>query len=101
MRTITITYEYGGNESEWREAIDAFIRALDADTRKPGTFCYQVAVADNGTTRIHWGRWDTAETLAHVQSQDYFQTFAGKVRAFSGGGPTNTGADVVTRTANW
>lgn len=101
MRSITITYQYDGDEAEWRAAIDGFINALNADAAISDKFSYQVAVADDGKTRIHWGRWDTAETLKHVQSQDYFATFAGKVREFSGGAPSNTGADIVTRTANW
>jgi hypothetical protein len=100
MRSITITYEYAGEQGPWQDAIDAFIDALNADP-KAVRFSYQVAVADNGTTRIHWGRWDTPETLAHVQSQEYFATFAAKVREFSGGTPVNTGADIAARTGNW
>ncbi|PCJ10141.1 MAG: hypothetical protein COB16_02350 [Rhodobacteraceae bacterium] len=54
---------------------------------------YQVAIADDKQTRFHWARWDSAETLAHLQSQAYFKTFAGKVREFSGGAPSATGHD--------
>ncbi|WP_127112827.1 hypothetical protein [Shimia sediminis] len=101
MRSITITYEYSGQDAPWRAVIDAFISALDSDDGIPGTFTYQVAVADNGTTRIHWGRWDSAETLAHVQAQDYFKTFAGALKGMAGDSLSPTGTDVVTRTANW
>lgn len=101
MRSITITYEYSGDETVWREAIDGFIAALNADPVTAKKFSYQVAVADNGTTRIHWGLWDSTETLAHMQSQDYFKTFAGKLRDLAGGPPANTAADIVTKTANW
>lgn len=101
MRSITITYEYSGDEVAWRATIDEFIAALNGDSVAAEKFSYQVAVADNGTTRIHWGRWDSADTLAHVQGQEYFKTFAGKVRDFSGGTPLNTGADIVTKTSNW
>ncbi len=101
MRSITITYEYSGDDAPWRAAIDGFITALNDDAKIPGTFSYQVAVADNGATRIHWGRWDNADTLAHVQSQDYFKTFAGLLKGMAGDTLSPTGTDVVTRTANW
>ena len=101
MRGITITYEYDGPEEEWRAAMDAFIAAIDGDPDVAGKFTYQVAVADDGKTRFHWGRWDTQETLKTMQSRDYFAEFAGKVREFSGGGPTNTAHDVVTKTGGW
>ena len=101
MRCITITYQYDGDESLWRAAIDGFITALNDDSAIADKFNYQVSVADDGKTRIHWGHWDSAETLAHVQSRDYFKSFAGSVKEFSGGGPTATGANVVTRTSSW
>lgn len=101
MRAITITYTYSGDETVWQAAIDAFVSALDADTELDGRFCYQVAVADDKETRIHWGRWDSAETLAHVQAQPYFKDFAGKVRGFAGGAPNATGHDIVAKTGNW
>lgn len=101
MRAITITYEYDGDEAVWRAAIDGFISALNSDAEIAGKFSYQVSVAEDGKTRIHWGRWDSAETLAHVQSQDYFKVFAPKVGEFSGGGPTATVTNVVTKTASW
>lgn len=101
MRSITITYEYAGDDAPWRALVDAFISSLDSDTEIPGTFSYQVAVADNGTTRIHWGRWDSPETLSHVQSRDYFKTFAAALKGMAGDTLSPTGTDVVTRTANW
>jgi hypothetical protein len=101
MRGITITYQYSGPEPEWRAAIDAFIAAIDNDPQIAGRFTYQVAVADDNTTRIHWGRWDQPETLQHLQAQEYFKTFAGKVREFAGGAPTATGHDVVSKTTGW
>ncbi|MFW8635004.1 hypothetical protein [Cribrihabitans pelagius] len=60
MRGITITYAYSGDEDAWRQATSEFIAAIDADPAAAGKFTYQVAVADDGETRIHWGRWDTA-----------------------------------------
>jgi len=60
-----------------------------------GRFNYQVSVADDGKMRVHWGRWDSAETLAHVLSQNYFKTFAAQAASFSDGGPSVTSANVV------
>ncbi len=101
MRGITITYSYSGDEAAWTRATSDFIDAIDSDPAVAGKFTYQVAVADDGETRIHWGRWDNAETLAHVQSQDYFKTFAAKVRDFAGGAPTAIGHDVKNSSAGW
>jgi hypothetical protein len=101
MRAITITYAYSGDEDAWTQAIGTFISAIDNDPQAAGRFTYQVAVADDGVTRFHWGRWDTPETLAHVQSQEYFKAFAGHVRAFAGDSLQNTGHDVVLKTGGW
>ncbi|WP_299348270.1 hypothetical protein [uncultured Shimia sp.] len=101
MRSITITYEYAGPDAPWRALVESFIAALDSDDGIPGSFSYQVAVADNGTTRIHWGRWDSAETLAHVQAQDYFKSFAGALKDLAGDTLSPTGTNVMARTANW
>ncbi len=101
MRSITITYQYDGDESVWRTAIDGFIAALNGDAEIAGKFSYQVSVADDGTSRVHWGRWDSAETLAHVQSQDYFKSFAPQVKEFAGGAPVATVTNVIAKTESW
>ncbi len=101
MRCITISYQYDGDEAVWRAAIEGFIGALNGDTAIAGKFNYQVCVADDGKTRIHWGRWDSGETLAHVQAQEYFKTFAALVGGFSGGGPIATVTNVIARTESW
>ena len=77
------------------------VSAINADSDVAGKFTYQVSVADDGETRIHWGRWDSQETLKTVQSRDYFSVFAAKVKAFAGGQPQNTGADVQFKTQGW
>ncbi|MBE1285912.1 MAG: hypothetical protein GJ676_21540 [Rhodobacteraceae bacterium] len=101
MRAITITYQYNGPEHDWQQAIDAFIAALESDSRLKGRFEYQVAVADDNQTRIHWGRWDDPNTLAYLQAQSFFKDFATKIRGFSGNGPTATGHNVVAKTSGW
>lgn len=100
MRTITITYAYHGDEQAWTETCEAFINAVANDPDAEG-FAYQVAVADDGVSRVHWGRWDSASTLAHVQAQAYFQSFSERVRAFAGGPPNVVVADIRDHTSNW
>ncbi|MVO17672.1 putative quinol monooxygenase [Parasedimentitalea huanghaiensis] len=101
MRGITITYKYSGEEDAWQAAMNDFIDAINNDPAAVGKFNYQVAVADDKETRFHWGRWDSAETLAHVQSQGYFKTFAGKVSEFAGGTPSATGHDISLKSNGW
>lgn len=101
MRGITITYQYTGDEAEWKATIAAFVAAINADPRAKGRFTYQVAVADDGKTRIHWGRWDDAETLAHVQAQSYFKSFAPKVKDFAKGELSATAHDILEKTSGW
>ena len=101
MRSITITYQYDGDEAVWHSEIDRFINALNNDPDIAAKFSYQVSIADDDKTRIHWGRWDNAETLSHVQTQDYFKTFAAQVRVFSGNGPGATVTNVVAKTDSW
>lgn len=99
MRSITIRYVYAGDEAAWKSAIDDFIGAIDADPAVKGRFTYQVAVADDGVTRIHWGSWDSPATLEAVQSQDYFQAFTAAIQDFAGDTLTTVGADVLGRTS--
>lgn len=101
MRSITISYKYSGPEEKWRGVIDAFIAAINADEAVAGRFIYQVAVADDGQTRIHWGRWDSAETLKTMQSRAYFKVFAGSLRELAGGPPDAVAAAVATKTVGW
>ena len=101
MRGITVTYEYDGPEESWAEAIKTFISAIDANPEVAGKFTYQMSVADDGKTRVHWGRWDSQETLQKLQSRDYFGAFAAKVREFADGQPSNIGAEVAFKTGGW
>ncbi len=101
MRCITITYDYDGPEEAWTSLTGAFLAALDADKALAGKFTYQIAVADNGKSRVHWGRWDSEETLAKVQSQAYFKVFAAGLRELASDPPTTLGANVAGKTAGW
>ncbi len=85
MDGLLIEYEYEGDEAAWGETIQAFLRAIAADARAAGRFRYQVFVKADGKSRTHVPSWDSPETLAHIQAQDYFKTFAAAVQKAAGG----------------
>ena len=89
MHGITIMYDYDGDEHHWEKVTSGFIKAIDGDSEIAGKFHYRVNKAKEGNRRIHWGWWDTPETLAKLQSRDYFKTFSAHVREMAGGQPTN------------
>lgn len=84
MLGISIRYQYDGDEAVWEETVAAFIAAIDADEEINDRFHYQVNVGRDGKTRIHWGRWDTPETVQTMQSRDYFKTFSTKIGELAG-----------------
>jgi len=90
MFGILIQYDYSGDEGDWRSAVEQFVGAIDADPALAGKFEYRVNIAADGVGRVHVGRWDTEETLAHLQSQGYFKAFAAKIGEFAGGPPHAT-----------
>lgn len=85
MDALHIEYEYSGDEAAWSETIQTFLRAIAADRRLAGALRYHVFVKLDGRTRVHVPSWDNAETLAHLQGQDYFKTFAAAVQKAAGG----------------
>jgi len=90
MFGILIQYDYDGDESAWQTAVEGFVTAIDADPDLRGKFSYRVNTAADGVGRVHVGRWDKEETLAHLQAQDFFKQFAAKVGEFAGGSPNVT-----------
>ncbi len=90
MYGILIQYDYDGDEAAWLSAAEDFVAAIDNDPVLRGKFSYRVNIAADGVGRAHVGRWDSDETLAHLQSQDFFKTFAAKVGEFAGGAQNAT-----------
>ena len=84
MHGISIRYRYDGDEARWEAAVAGFVKAIDADPEVAGKFHYRVNKAKDGNTRIHWGWWDTPETVQTLQSRDYFKAFSGEVQAMAG-----------------
>ena len=98
MFGIVIEYDFSGDETEWREAIDEFIGQINAEARLKGRFSYQVNIRNDGGGRVHIGQWDEDETLSYLQSQPFFSVFAGKVKGFADGAPKSTGFKKVAST---
>jgi len=86
MNGIVIRYEYRGDEAVWQAAVDAFIAAIGQHDAARGKFRYTVTRSGDGITRTHMGRWDSPETLAAVQSSDYFKVFSKAVQEMAGDG---------------
>lgn len=101
MRSITVWYDYDGDDAAWRAVIDPFIAAINSDENIAGKFTYQVSRATDGNTRVHWGRWDSADTLSAMQATDYFKSFASALQSLIGGPPNTMVADVTTKTDGW
>ncbi|MBO9476580.1 hypothetical protein J7382_03435 [Shimia sp. R11_0] len=100
MRCVTITYEYEGDDMVWVANCEAFINAVGNDPGAAG-FSYQVAVADDGITRVHWGRWNSDAVLRHVQAQEYFKTFDAKLRQMANGSLTTITGEMRDHTDDW
>ena len=99
MFGILIQYDYDGDEGEWMAAVEGFVAAIDADPALRGKFSYRTNIAADGVGRVHVGRWDDEETLAHLQAQEFFKQFAAKVGEFAGGAPNATRLRLAAETA--
>ena len=99
MFGILIQYNYDGDEGAWMAAVEEFTAAIDADPALAGKFSYRVNIAADGVGRVHVGRWDAEETVAHLQGQDFFKRFAAKIGEFAGGAPNATRLRLAAETA--
>jgi hypothetical protein len=84
MHGLLIEYEYNGDEAAWADAIQTFCRNIAADPRLASGLRYHVFVRADGRSRVHVPSWDNELTLAHLQSQEFFKTFAAAVKRFAG-----------------
>ena len=98
MYGILIQYDYDGDEDDWLTACEAFVTGVNSDPALQGKFSYRVHKAIDGNARVHVGKWDSPETLAHLQAQDFFKAFAAKVGEFAGGDQTATRLQVAVET---
>ena len=84
MEGILIRYDYDGDEAVWEQTIRGFLANVDADERLRGRFSYITSRVEEGPGRVHLGRWDSDETLAHLQAQPFFAEFGAAVKGFGG-----------------
>ncbi len=84
MQGIVIRYSYSGEEADWRQLIDTFVSAIEADGDLAGKFHYLVSVGKDGVSRTHVGQWDEQATVETLQSRDFFKTFAGALKEMAG-----------------
>lgn len=90
MNGIVIKYEFSGDESAWRAAVETFLRSIGQDPALRGRFSYEANLCNDGVGRIHIGHWDNDETLAHLQAQPFFKQFAVAIQGFAGDTLTTT-----------
>ncbi len=84
MGTQLIEYIYAGDETPWREAIEAFLGHIRADPILAAGLTYQVFVRDDGKARVHVPVWRDQAILDRLQAAPYFRTFSAAVKAFAG-----------------
>ena len=84
MGGLLIEYRYDGDEAIWSQAIEAFLKGIAADPKLASGLRYHVFVKEDGRSRVHVPSWDSEVTLAHLQAQDFFKTFATAVKGFAG-----------------
>ncbi|MGJ8529706.1 putative quinol monooxygenase [Maritalea sp.] len=98
MNGIVISYQYSGDEDEWKAVTQAFVAAIEADEKLGGRFTYIVTKSRSTDTRTHIGRWTSQEALELMQSREYFKTFSGKLKAMAGDSLHPEGMEVITQT---
>jgi quinol monooxygenase YgiN len=82
---LIIEYEYDNDEDAWGEVIVAFLQNIADDEKLAGRFSYLVMrKADSPTSRVHIPRWDSPDTLAHLQAQPWFKEVAAQIEHFAG-----------------
>jgi hypothetical protein len=67
MLGISIRYSYDGPAEPREAAINAFIDNINNDPDIAGKFHYRVNIGKDGTTRVHWGRWDEQHIVETLQ----------------------------------
>ncbi len=81
---ICVRYSYDGDEIAWEKVISDFVNSIAQDADLAGKFTYHVQKANEGSERVHIGRWDAPETVKLLQSRAYFTAFATQLREMAG-----------------
>jgi hypothetical protein len=87
MKHFLIKYRFTeGSEAAWRERVEGFIAAIEADPDLTGRIAYRCMKAGNGSGEYyHIAATADDEAGKALQSKDFFKAYTEETRRVSGG----------------
>jgi hypothetical protein len=87
MKHFLIKYRFkDGSEANWRQHIERFIAAVEADKTLNGRIGYRCMKADNGSGEYyHLASTADDEASKALQSRDFFKLYTAETKRVSGG----------------
>jgi hypothetical protein len=87
MKHFLIKYRFkDGSPDAWREEIERFIAAIEADQSLNGRIAYRCMKADNGSGEYyHLATTADDEAGKALQSRDFFKRYSETMKRASGG----------------
>lgn len=87
MKHFLIKYRFkDGSPEAWREQIERFIAAIEADGALNGRIAYRSMKADNGSGEYyHLAAAADDEAAKALQSRDFFKAYSEETKRVSGG----------------
>jgi len=87
MKHFLIKYRFkDGSEAAWRQHIERFIAAVEADATLNGRIAYRCMKADNGSNEYyHLAATADDEAGKALQGCDFFKAYTDETRRVSGG----------------
>jgi hypothetical protein len=87
VKHFLIKYRFtDGSEAAWRERVEGFITAIEADPYLTGRIAYRCMKADNGSGEYyHLAATADDEAGKALQSRDFFKAYTEAMKRASGG----------------
>ncbi len=87
MKHFLIKYRFqDGSQEAWRDEIERFIAALEADQTLNGRIAYRCMKADNGSGEYcHLAATADDEAAKALQQRDFFKLYTAETKRVSGG----------------
>ena len=87
MKHFLIKYRFkDGSPEAWRDEIERFIAAVEADHALSGQIAYRCMKADNGSGEYyHLAATSDDEAAKALQSRDFFKRYAEQMKQASAG----------------
>jgi hypothetical protein len=87
VKHFLIKYRFkDGSEAAWREHIERFIAAVEADTALNGRITYRCMKAGNGSDEYyHLAATADDEAAKALQTRDFFKSYTAETKRVSGG----------------